>query len=812
MLALAWMPCADAREPVSPGKAQQLLWALPTGAGYRRQDGLHVLCLQASDKEDEYAVASIELPDEGEPFVLVTVRVHASPDARGQVKLCLMHQQATTPLVESLAAAECAEDWKTLQLWANVRKRPKTGHLLLGFSGTAGEASFDLDSLTVSHSQGLEIPFVERTPQLEQDIATLRDRLRQRYLLPRRDVTEFLRQYQPDGTFSQVDYQCQNRSQWLTMRHLDITLWLAQAWANPDSPNYHDEETGQCITGAFAWWTQHNPRNSNWWWNEIALPVRLTHIMLLAPELIRAADRKVALRLCRYISLRHYTGQNLVDGAINILERGVVEDDPALITAGIQAIQSEIRLSPPPGTLGALEGIRMDGCYHQHGPQIQFGGYGLGFLNCIASWAEVWQGTVWALSEEQWEIMHRLVFDGYQWILWKGRMDLLAGGRHMKGDTGKSKGDATLRHLREFAALDHASAECYELVVRRNDPGQPNDLVGSRWFWNSDLMVHRRPEWMAVMRACSTRVHPMEDNINQDCSLGRYLADGTCLIYRQGEEYVEMPAVWDWTRLPGTTLPATPVTTTQKYRFTLSANGIRQRGNTAFVGGVTDSTHACAIYVMSLDGVEAKKAYFFDEDAIYELGAGITSASPYPVATTINSCRLHGEVSQAPGWVHHDGVGYIGEGLHVTAGDRTGDERILSGAVLVESLKTLPVFHLQLDHGMQPQDATYCVAILPGASPEETARRDLSNVLSNTPELQAVQLKDGTIAAVFHVPGTLGDFSTDAPGVFLIRGHEVHVADPTQQLSTMTLTLEGHPRTIILPDGDFAGTTVTVNF
>ena len=663
-----------------------------------------------------------------------------------------------------------------------------------------------------AEKQGLQVPLVERTTQVETDLGTLRERLRKRYQAPLGNTNEILQKWQEDGTFADVDYQDANRSQWLTIRHLDFTLQLARAWANPKSPRFHDERIAHCLAAAFAWWMKHKPRNPNWWWNEIALPDRLTKILLLAPELIPPDDLQTALGLCRRISLKNYTGQNLVDGAILVLQRGLVEDDASVVTAAARVIQSEIRLSPPIGTFGALEGIRADGCYHQHGPQIQFGGYGLGFLGCLTTWAELWKDTEWALNESQWEILRHLVFNGYQWVLWKGRMDLLVGGRHLLGDTGKSKGTVTLNHLRKLAELDTVASERYRLVQQRNEPDQPNDLVGSRWFWNSDLMVHRRPKWMAVMRACSTRVHPMEDNINQDCALGRYFADGTCLIYRHGAEYVETPAVWDWTRLPGTTLPATPVTSTKRQRFTLSANGFRQRGLTAFVGGVTDGRHACAIYTQSLDGVAAKKAYFFDDDVIYELGTGIAADSPYPVATTINSCRLDGEVAQGDGWVHHDGIGYVGNDLAVTVGDRTGDERVLSGNVREERLKTLPVFHLQIDHGIRPQNASYCVAILPAATPEATAAFQFTAVLSNTPDLQAVQFADGTIAAVFHTPGLLGDVSTDAPGVFLFHDNTVFVADPTQQLVNIVVTLHGIAQTIELPKGDQAGTTARTDF
>lgn len=46
---------------------------------------------------------------------------------------------------------------------------------------------------------------------------------------------------------------------------------------------------------------------------------------------------------------------------------------------------------------------------------------------------------------------------------------------------------------------------------------------------------------------------------------------------------------------------------------------------------------------------------------IYCLGCGITSTSPYEVATTVNSSLRNGEIQQGDGWFRHDGIGYRGE-------------------------------------------------------------------------------------------------------------------------------------------------------
>lgn len=77
-------------------------------------------------------------------------------------------------------------------------------------------------------------------------------------------------------------------------------------------------------------------------------------------------------------------------------------------------------------------------------------------------------------------------------------------------------------------------------------------------------MVHRRPEWYAAVRMNSVRVRPIEDDTNWDNALGRYFSDGVCLVMRSGREYEDITACWDWTRLPGTTLPKTPVYTPEE--------------------------------------------------------------------------------------------------------------------------------------------------------------------------------------------------------------------------------------------------------
>ena len=53
--------------------------------------------------------------------------------------------------------------------------------------------------------------------------------------------------------------------------------------------------------------------------------------------------------------------------------RGLLQDDFELVKAARDTIVSEIMT-------GMQEGIKSDWSFHQHGPQQQFGNYGLAFL------------------------------------------------------------------------------------------------------------------------------------------------------------------------------------------------------------------------------------------------------------------------------------------------------------------------------------------------------------------------------------------------------------------------------------------------
>ncbi len=707
-------------------------------------------------------------------------------------------------------------DWRESKFTVDVARDARPGKVRLGLENATGIVEFDLASLKIgSADQFLKDPAAKLTGEDEKEFILLEERLRAALLIQPapsvEKVADILSRQQADGTFSGIDYKEDNRSAWKTGRHLGMTRDLARSWHDT-----RDLRTGDAIRKAVGWWSKNLPRSGNWWWNDMYVPQTMADILFLATPLFpEGPEREAALAVCRQsMFLTRYAGNNRVFIAANIFKRAVLERNGRALKASWSALSEEIRLAPTENmTSPVFGGIRADGCYHQHGSQIQFGNYGGEFLTNIAFWSNIWKGTKLALTPEQWQVMRHLAFDGYRWVLYQGDMDLLAVGRQLGKDAAAAKGKRAIDAFNDLGQADPEGPARYREAL------QP--FTGNKFFWNSAYMVHRRPGWYAAVRMNSTRVTPIEDNTNWDNALGRYFSDGVCLVYRSGKEYENITAAWDWTRLPGATLPATPVYTPEESakiglktggntpRWTHSRKW-RQLGETRFVGGVSDGERGAAVFTQKLDGVEAKKAYFFDREAIRQLGSGITSASPFEVATTVNSCLRRGEIKQGENLIWHDGVAYRGEAMTLVTGERTGDWRYITGGLTEATPVTCDLFRIDIRHGVAPKSAAYAFTILPGKSFAEAAQWNKGKILANTEALQAVEFEDGVVAAVFHAPGRLGSFATDTPGIFLIGKDSLHAADPAAEHTEMTLTLNGQTRKLQLPQGELAGSTVSL--
>jgi chondroitin AC lyase len=373
----------------------------------------------------------------------------------------------------------------------------------------------------------------------------------------------------------------------------------------------------------------------------------------------------------------------------------------------------------------------------------------------------------------------------------------------------------------------------FQAFVARVRKEAAMEFQGNKQFWSSDFMAHRRTGFYTSVKMLSTRMQNGE-LVNGEGKKSQHLSDGVNLLYLTGDEYKDIFPVWDWTKLPGTTAIQGTLEAGEK-------NPIGAHGTTPFVGGVSDSVYGMAAMELSRGKLTGKKAWFFFDDSFLCLGTGIrlSDDAEHSVATDVNQTRLAGDVftsqsrqsvtagthSYRPGeigWVYHDHVGYVlgpESRVSLSIGSQTGKwSDIGTGA---DQTIELPVFNLWIDHGYSPDDGTYHYIVLPGASAKQTearANRPAIHVLSNNRDIQAAWNDINKVAmSAFYRPGSLatpiGRISVDQPCLLMLEevadGWKITVANPENQQLTVKVRVESAIRTIDLPAGALAGSSVT---
>ena len=635
------------------------------------------------------------------------------------------------------------------------------------------------------------------------DLETVRQRLAEELLSPAasrrgsdKEVGSLLAGLGADGRWPDVDYTDKSRSNWKPGTHIWRVLRLAQAYRTKVYPLSGKPEVRGKILLALRWWLTNDPQCPNWWWNDIGAPEALGRTLILLGDDFPADLMPAASKILKRAERQDMTGQNTLWVCGVRITRGCIEKQPEVVAAAFKRIADEVRVS-------TAEGIQPDFSFHQHGPQLYSGGYGRGFAAYGPQFARLASGTAWAFPAEKIGVLTSYLLDGQQWMIRGDRFDPSVTGREItRGSQGAGSIAKACEDMLALGAPRRAEFEAFVRRLRGEKDAAP--LVGNRHFWRSDFMVHQRPEWYASVRMFSSRLYNSE-LVNGEGKKSHHLADGVTLIMRTGREFDAMPPVWDWTRLPGATCEQAP----------LPAR-VQQKGETSFVGGVSDGHYGVAAMDLKRGPLAAKKAWFFFEDCMVAMGAGITCTSENQVLTSIDQRPLVGEVrgpfakvivrgEQAldrPQWILHDGMGYVfgdRDGIRLKADTQEGSWRDISDPASPAKV-VADVFSLWIDHGVKPSGAAYAYAVLPRATKEQVAgyaARMPEEVLGNTPDLQAVRQEAGGVAgAVFWKAGRIGGgkaivLAADQPCVVLLRtqaaGVWLAVANPEQKALKVVL-------------------------
>ncbi|MFQ3670491.1 MAG: polysaccharide lyase family 8 super-sandwich domain-containing protein [Verrucomicrobiia bacterium] len=543
------------------------------------------------------------------------------------------------------------------------------------------------------------------------------------------------------------------------------------------------------------------------------------------------------------------------------LVKAAILRDSDQLTDAILTLSDKTATSQNPGPHTVFrftpsgDGYHRDGTFIQHNFFPYNTGYGRNILLLI-NLLQTTAGTRWDITDPDKANVFDWLETHYLRVLWRGGAHPMFAGRDISEEEGQefSRGLWLLNAInRAIRAAPPERADFFRSAMKRlildntyrpylrhapladivaakeymADPSIPPapEIIECRIFPMGDRVIHRRPGWMFSISMYSNRIRNFEFVLGQNAR-GWHTASGMTYLHNADLGHYSdhyWPTVNAY-RMPGTTVD------TRTYG---SGEGWMTASPHAMVGGVSVGGlfgAAAMQYRQQGSSLTARKSWFLLDDEVVALGTGITCTDNRPVETIVENRKL---TSDGTNLLHINGqprpttlglieqfasvthahlaggadeaqIGYLfpgGTSLVTRRESRTGSWRQLNSAESTET-HTNRFLSMHIPHGSLPSDASYAYAILPGASPAETANRATTpgfTILDQSQDVHAVRDESsGVTAAVFwtDTPRSTSDQSISASlrCVVAIKQdlHQLRVAiaDPAQPTSrTVRVTL-----------------------
>ena len=620
------------------------------------------------------------------------------------------------------------------------------------------------------------------------------------------------------GCFIDIDYARRDRTNWMPLIHVDRLYDFVFAYTHPKNSYYQNEDLYHKIVKGLEYWHHRNPHCNNWWYNQIAEPQKLGILLIQ----MRVGKRQIPEVLETKVLQRmrkdgghpaRWTGANRTDIALHWIYRACLQKNDVDLKTAVENVYSPLSYT-------VKEGFQHDNSYFQHGVQLYIGGYGDEILKGVTQVALYTKGTKYALDDERIQFLRHFMCGTYYQVIRGQYMLFDVLGRGVSRNNGTQKSHAAL-FAKRMLELDPAHIDEYNAIIARLE-GKKSANYGIKplhtHYFRGDYALHVRPHYTFDVRMVSNRTMRCEYGNGENLKT-YFMSDGCTNIVTEGDEYARIFPVWNWNRIPGVTAP-------QLDTIPRTVIDWQTKGTSVFAGGVSDSLYGVSVYSY-LDtyadiNTAAKKSWFFFDDEIICLGAGVNSTAGVPVCTTINQCLLSKKevilsqskkqsmvkegdfVYDSPEWVLHNGIGYVfpaGGNLFLSKKMQTGSWYSINHTES-KNEQQQEVFTLGFNHGCNPRNATYAYIVVPGihsARKMNNYRKSPVEILANTDSMQIVRhTKLGIWQMVFYKEGTFrsGELSVSvdkACALMIKDGHsgnaELHIADPGQTQSCIKVEL-----------------------
>lgn len=647
--------------------------------------------------------------------------------------------------------------------------------------------------------------------------------------------------FQENGSFSDIDYDDTQMTNWTPIKHIERLSDFGYAYTNEKNKYYQNEDLYQKIVKGLEYWYDVDSESDNWWHNQISEPQKLGVLLIQMRIGKKQIPQELETKILKRIQETggdpaKWTGANRTDIALHWIYRSCLTQNEADLKTAIDNVFN-------PVVYTTEEGFQHDNSYFQHGEQLYIGGYGDEILKGVTQVASYALGTQYQLDKEKVELLSKFMRETYYRAVRGQNMSFDVVGRSVSRP-GLLNKRTTATYAKRMIDIDPTHADEYKAIIARLNRKQPADYqvtTSHTHYFRGDYSLHVRPQYNFDVRLASTRTKKCEYG-NKENLKTYFMSDGCTNITQTGDEYFNIFPVWNWCHIPGTTAPQL-----EKVPMDPKAWGVL--GTSTYAGGVSDSIYGATAYAYMDTNPEvntgAKKSWYFFDNEVVCLGAGIQSTSTYPVHTTVNQCFLKGGILvdkgdkeetlangshtlQAPQWVLHDKIGYFfpqKEEVFLTAQTQSGRWYDINTSKSKKEEK-MDVFTLGINHGVGPKDGSYAYIVVPGKTSAQEMKayqkKNAIEILSNNPKIQAVRnTKLNVWMVTFFEAGTFThkelSVNVDKPCILMIKditskSANLHIADPGQTQSPIQVELKiGKKKQTLTADftqtGIYAGAT-----
>lgn len=695
-------------------------------------------------------------------------------------------------------------------------------------------------ALSCSMATSWASQFTQASTQKQNDYEMFMEKIRNS-TVKNPSIDKSLALFQENGSFSDIDYDDTQMTNWTPIKHVERLSDFVYAYTNNKNQYYQSDDLYQKIVKGLEYWYDVDSESDNWWHNQISEPQKLGLLLIQMRIGKKQIPQDLETKILKRIQETggdpaKWTGANRTDIALHWIYRSCLTQNETDLKTAIDNVFNPIVYTTE-------EGFQHDNSYFQHGEQLYIGGYGDEIIKGVTQVASYALGTQYELNKEKVELLSKFMRETYYRAVRGQNMSFDVVGRSVSRP-GLLNKRTTTTYAKRMIDIDPAHAEEYKAIIARLNRKQPADYqvtASHTHYFRGDYSLHVRPQYNFDVRLASTRTKKCEYG-NKENLKTYFMSDGCTNIVQTGDEYFNIFPVWNWCHIPGTTAPQV-----EKIPMDPKAWGVL--GTSTYAGGVSDSIYGATAYAYMDTNPEvntgAKKSWYFFDNEVVCLGAGIQSTSTYPVHTTVNQCFLKDGIQinkngkeeavekgsytlQTPQWVLHDHIGYFfpqKEEVFLTAQTQIGRWYDINTSKSKKEEK-MDVFTLGINHGVGPKDGSYAYIVVPGKTSaqemEAYQKKNAIEILSNTAKIQAVRNTKLNIWMVtFFEAGTFKhkdlSVTVDKPCVLMVKDitaktANLHIADPGQTQSPIQVELKiGKKKQTLTADfsqtGIYAGAT-----